>query len=75
MNIEAKFAEKVDKIQEFEKLNVESTIKDITDEITRMQLQMTNEKAELEQLQRTQWVRVRRGSNRRSPLASRSFRT
>ena len=52
MGIEAKFAELVDKMKKFESLNVESTIKDIADEITRMQLQMTNEKAEFEQLQR-----------------------
>ena len=52
MNIEAKFTELVEKIQKFEEMNVESTIKDITNEITRMQPQMTNEKAELEQLQR-----------------------
>ena len=75
MNIEAKIAENVDKIHLFEKLIVESTIKDITDEITRMQLQITNEKAELEQLQRDAVGASEARIERRSPLASRSFRT
>ena len=52
MNIESTFQDVVNEIKTFEAMNIESTFKNVTNAITRMQLQMTNGKAELEQLQR-----------------------
>ena len=51
-NIESTLQDVANAIRKFEAMNIESTFQDMTNAITRMQLQVTNDKAELEQLQR-----------------------